>query len=142
MVQTAISLEQIKSEIGSGALEQVRSESAMRPHGDGEAPRGEQTQPYLGLYGAGYYVISAEYTHPFWENKYLIDRNVYAYADQTERMKSMSTDRLIEWHDEISLALNAPLNKSLLLRLQSQIARELTARLGEGWCKGGVRQLS
>ena len=139
MEQTTISLEQIKSEIESGALEQVRSESIMRSPDRGEAPRGEEAQPYLGLYGTGYYVTSAEYTHPFWEDKYLSDRRVYAYADQRGSIKSMSDDRLIEWHDEISLALNAPLDKSPLLRLQSQIARELTSRLGGGWSKGGAK---
>lgn len=139
MEQTTISLEQIKSEIESGALEQVRSESIMRSPDRGESPRGEEAQPYLGLYGTGYYVTSAEYTHPFWEDKYLSDRRVYAYADQRKSIKSMSDDRLTKWHDEISLALNAPLDKRPLLRLQSQIARELTARLGEEWSKGGVR---
>ncbi len=111
----------------------------MRSPDRGEAPRGEEAQPYLGLYGSGYYVTSAEYTHPFWEDKYLSDRRIYAYADQTANIKSMSEDRLIEWHDEISLALNAPLDKSPLLRLQSQIARELTSRLGEVWSKGGAK---
>ena len=139
MGQTTISLEQVKSEIESGALEQVRSESIMRSPDRGESPRGEEAQPYLGLYGTGYYVTSAEYTHPFWEDKYLSDRNVYVYADQTARIKSMSDDRLIEWHDEISLGLNAPLDKSPLLRLQSQIAMELTSRLGGGWSKGGAK---
>lgn len=139
MEQTTISLEQIKSEIESGALEQVRSESIMRSPDRGKSPRGEEAQPYLGLYGTGYYVTSAEYTHPFWEDKYLSDRRIYTYADQREIIKSMSDDRLIEWHDEISLALNAPLDKSPLLRLQSQIAVELTKRLGEGWSKGKAR---
>ena len=139
MEQTTISLEQVKSEIESGALEQVRCESIMRSPDKGEAPRGEQAQPYTGLYGSGHYVTSAEYTHPFWEGKYLSDRRVYAYADQRGSIKSMNDDRLIEWHDEISLALNAPLDKGPLLRLQSQIARELTKRLGEGWSKGGAR---
>lgn len=139
MEQTTISLEQIKSEVESGALEQVRSESIMRSPDRGEAPRGEEAQSYLGLYGTGYYVTSAEYTHPFWEDKYLSDRRIYAYADQTASIKSMNDDRLIEWHDEISLALNAPLDKSPLLRLQSQIAMELTSRLGGGWSKGGAK---
>ena len=139
MEQTTISLEQVKSEIESGALEQVRRESIMRSPDKGEAPRGEQAQPYTGLYGVGYYVTSSEYTHPFWEGRYLSDRRVYAYADQGESIKSMCDDRLTKWHDEISLALNAPLDKSPLLRLQSQIAGELTARLGEGWSKGGAR---
>ena len=139
MEQTTISLEQVESEIESGALEQVRSESIMRSPDKVEAPRGEQAQPYTGLYGAGYYVTSAEYTHPFWEGIYLSDQSVYAYADQGERIKSMGDDRLTKWHDEISLALNAPLDKGPLLRLQSQIAGELTKRLGEGWCKGGAR---
>ena len=139
MEQTTISLERVKSEIESGALEQVRCESIMRSPNKGEAPRGEQAQPYIGLYGAGYYVTSAEYTHPFWEDRYLSDRSVYAYADQKESIKSMSDDKLTKWHDEISLALNTPLDKSPLLRLQSQIARELTERLGEGWRKGEVR---
>ena len=139
MEQTTISLEHVKSEIESGALEQVRCESIMRSPDRGEAPRGEEAQPYLGLYGIGYYVTSAEYTHPFWEDKYLSDRRVYAYADQTASIKSMNDDRLIEWHDEISLALNAPLDKNPLLRLQSQIGAELTERLGEGWRKGKAR---
>lgn len=139
MGQNTISLEQVKGEIESGALEQVRSESIMRSPDKGEAPRGEQAQPYTGLYGVGYYVTSAEYTHPFWEGRYLSDQSVYAYADQTASIKSMNDDRLIEWHDEISLALNAPLDKSPLLKLQSQIASELTKRLGEGWSKGGAK---
>ena len=139
MGQTIISLELIKSKVKSGALEQVRCGSIMRSPDRGEAPRGEEAYLYLGLYGAGYYVTSAEYTHPFWEGRYLSDRIVYAYADQGERIKSMSDDRLTKWHDEISLALNAPLDKSPLLRLQSQIARELTKRLGEGWRKGKAR---
>ena len=111
----------------------------MRSPNKGEAPRGEEARPYLGLYGAGYYVTSAEYTHPFWEGRYLGDRRVYAYADQADSIKSMNDDRLIEWHDQISLALNAPLDKSPLLRLQSQIAGELTKRLGEGWSKCGAK---
>ena len=139
MEQTTISLEQVKGEIESGALEQVRCESIMRSPDKGEAPRGEEAQPYLGLYGIGYYVTSAEYTHPFWEDKYLSDRRVYAYANQRERIKSMSDDRLTKWHDEISLAINAPLDKGPLLRLQSQIGAELTERLGEGWRKGKAR---
>jgi len=139
MGQTTISLEQVKGEIESGALEQVRSESIMRSPDKGESPRGEQAQPYTGLYGAGYYVTSAEYTHPFWEGRYLSDRRIYAYADQGKSIKSMSNDRLTKWHDEISLALNAPLDKRPLLRLQSQIAGELTSRLGEGWNKGRAR---
>ena len=139
MEQTTISLEQVKSEIESGALELVSCESIMRSPDKGEAPRSEQAQPYIGLYGAGIYVTSAECTHPFWEDKYLSERIVYAYADQRVTIKSMSSDRLIKWHDEISLALNTPLDKSPLLRLQSQIAGELTERLGEGWRKGRAR---
>lgn len=139
MGQNTISLEQVKSEIESGALEQVNCKTIIRWPDRGEAPRVEEAQPYLGLYGAGYYVTSAEYTHPFWEGKYLGDRRVYAYADQRGSIKSMSDDRLIEWHDEISLALNAPLDKSPLQRLQSQIGEELTERLGEGWRKGRAR---
>lgn len=139
MEQTTISLEQVKSEIESGALEQVNCKTIIRWPDRGEAPRGEQARTYTGLYGSGYYVTSSEYTHPFWEGKYLCNRRVYAYADQTAIIKSMNDDRLIEWHDEISLALNAPLDKSRLLRLQSQIAGELTERLGEGWRKGGAK---
>lgn len=120
MEHTTISLEQVKSEIESGSLVEIRLVENEN--------EGTKVMPFLGLYGEG---VSIEKSQTI--------RGVYAYADQSERIGGMETEDLISWYDGMTRSQSVAVRKSLICKLINQVYSELTKRLGEGWNKGRAR---
>ena len=120
MEQTTISLEQVKGEIKSGELVEIRLVENKNA--------GTEVMPFLGLYGEGFSIEKSQTL-----------RGVYAYADQSERIGGMLTEDLLDWYDGMTRSQSVAVRKSLIGKLVNQVYSELTKRLGEGWNKGRAR---
>lgn len=113
-------LEQVKAEIESGALVDIRLIENKNV--------GIEVMPFLGLYGDGFSIEKSQTL-----------REIYAYADQSGRISGMPTEDLLDWYDGMTRSQSTAVRKSLIGKLVNQVYSELTKRLGEGWNKGRVK---
>lgn len=113
-------LEQIKAEIESGALVEIKLIENKNV--------GTEVMPFLGLYGEGFSIEKSQTL-----------RGVYAYADQSKRIAGMPTEDLLDWYDGMTRSQSVAMRKDLICKLVNQVYGELTKRLGEGWNKGRVK---
>lgn len=119
-MKTDKTIDQIKSEIESGALVEIRLIDNKN--------EGTKVMPFLGLYGEGYSIEKSQAI-----------RGIYAYADQSERIGGMPTEDLLDWYDGMTRSQSVAVRKRLIVKLVQQVYGELTKRLGEGWNKGRAR---
>lgn len=113
-------LEQLKAEIESGALVEIRLIENKNV--------GTEVMPYSGLYGEGFSVEKSQSL-----------RKIYAYVDQSERIGGMPTEDLLDWYDGMTRSQSVAMREDLICKLVNQVYGELTKRLGERWNKGRVK---
>lgn len=105
-------IEQIKVEIDNGTLVELKLIDNKHV--------GYDVMPYNGLYGEG---VSLDIGKGL--------RQIYVYADQSERISAMSDKELEQWCKQLQESQNLAWDKPLISALIKQTTDELKKRLGE-----------
>ncbi len=113
-------IEQIKAEIESGVLVELRLIDNKHV--------GCDVMPYNGLYGEG---VSLDIGEGL--------RQIYVYADQSERISSTPDKELAQWCSHLRESQNLAWDKPLISGLIKQTVGELKKRFGEDWKKASKR---
>lgn len=109
-------IEQIKVEIENGTLVELKLIDNKHV--------GCDVMPYNGLYGEG---VSLDIGKGL--------RQIYVYADQSERISAMSDKELAQWCKQLRESQNLAWDKPLISGLIKQTTDELKKRFGDDWRK-------
>lgn len=113
-------IEHIKAEIENGILVELKLIDNKHV--------GCDVMPYNGLYGEG---VSLDIGKGL--------RQIYIYADQTERISSMPDKELVQWCNWMRESQNLAWDKILMAKLVNQAISELKKRFGDDWKKVSKR---